>query len=478
MIHFEAEMAYYDKHMKRESLRTVQHYLNELKDQLMHFEQYEEVCHVYLLKMTHYYWAGQTLRALQLYLQNRPFIEQYATNEEHVALRYASCLLLDTLGFYQNNMDAMLELKEEAEKLQLHDVKLDTLNNLGYYCELAQNFEEAKRYYEACIAFYHEQPAIQKSISHFLALLNIAHVYLKEQNAEMAQYYLAQYEEANIPDLFMTELIYRARQVRLHVVIGDFARAAEEAERYLAFDLEQTEYHLVLGHLQFIASMYAEMNEEAKQIDVLERALRYADKLNGQAVRQYSISLVQAMQQHEQLHELKYDALTGALTRKSFEQYVKPLLAMRPQLLKVFLLIDVDYFKQVNDQHGHVVGDAFLKDIATRAISYTNEQLPRKVLCGRYGGDEFYVFFEAASTTQAEHIVRHFHATITQEPFMYDKLKLRMSVTIGATYSLSTTHTFNDWFEEADKLLYAAKKRQRGICYVQRWGNDCHNMYY
>lgn len=180
----------------------------------------------------------------------------------------------------------------------------------------------------------------------------------------------------------------------------------------------------------------------------------------------------------EQLHELKYDALTGALTRKSFEQYVKPLLAMRPQLLKVFLLIDVDYFKQVNDQHGHVVGDAFLKDIATRAISYTNEQLPRKVLCGRYGGDEFYVFFEAASITQAEHIVRHFHATITQEPFIYDELKLRMSVTIGATYSLSTTHTFNDWFEEADKLLYAAKKRQRGICYVQRWGNDCHNMYY
>lgn len=463
MINYDKEMAYYNAHIKGKELHIVQRHLNDLKDRLMKMEQYEEVCDVYLLKMTHYYWHGQTLRALQLYLQNRSFIEQYATKKELVALRYAACLLLDTLGFYQNNIQTMHELYDEACKLQLHNVQLDTLNNLGYYYELAEQFDEAKHYYTKCIEHYEQLVQAERSISYYLSLLNIAHVYLKEQNAEAASMYLHKYEQLMSDDLLFTNLIYSARRVRLHIVKGELREAANEAAHYLSFNLEEIEYHLVLGHLQLIASLYSQLEQYDDQIAVLERSLRYANKLKGQAIQQYSISLVQAIQQTDLLEELKHDVLTGAFTRASFEQQVTPLLALRPNRTKVFVMLDVDYFKEVNDTYGHIIGDELLKTISERARSYTHPALRHQLTFGRYGGDEFYVFFEATHDNEAVAIVHDFHRALTLKPFVMEQTDIHISVTAGALYGKSMDMNYVQWLAGADRVLYEAKEQQRGI---------------
>lgn len=106
----------------------------------------------------------------------------------------------------------------------------------------------------------------------------------------------------------------------------------------------------------------------------------------------------------ERLHELAVkDSLTGILNRRAFFEYAERYIAdlNRHAVTMAVCLIDIDHFKQVNDNHGHAVGDQILSRFADLARSFIRET----DLFGRYGGEEFAFIFRNSTKEQAAEII-------------------------------------------------------------------------
>ena len=118
------------------------------------------------------------------------------------------------------------------------------------------------------------------------------------------------------------------------------------------------------------------------------------------------------------------------------------------------LFVDLDNFKQVNDSHGHLVGDRVLREAA--------RQLSNCVRAGdhivRYGGDEFVVLVERVTGGQdIEPVVARIHAAL-QKPIALPDGEVVLTVSVGVAQATSAHHTPEDLIAEADRAMYASKR--------------------
>lgn len=171
---------------------------------------------------------------------------------------------------------------------------------------------------------------------------------------------------------------------------------------------------------------------------------------------------------HVQLKELaSRDALTGLFNRRTFQEHTEWLLtnsARRRESVSL-LLIDLDYFKRINDEFGHAEGDRVLVALsATLQSTCRQNDLP-----ARYGGEEFAVVLpdtdEAGSLVVAENLRVAFQAM--------PGLKLPVTASIGiVTYKAhpdkkANPRLFADLLGQADRALYVAKNRGRNqVCHA------------
>jgi diguanylate cyclase len=160
--------------------------------------------------------------------------------------------------------------------------------------------------------------------------------------------------------------------------------------------------------------------------------------------------------QLDQLHRI--DALTGLDGRRHWQQQADALLRQRhaegtPATL---LMVDIDRFKQINDQYGHASGDDVLRLVA----SSLRRRLAGHDSAGRFGGDEFAIVLRGvdrdAALVVAEGMRRDIEATaLSHLP------GLRCSVSIGIAPACIAHASVRDWVEAADGALYAAKRAGR-----------------
>lgn len=128
------------------------------------------------------------------------------------------------------------------------------------------------------------------------------------------------------------------------------------------------------------------------------------------------------------------------------------------------LMLDVDYFKSINDQHGHSGGDAVLRQVAECLL---NNVRPTDFVF-RYGGEEFLVLLVEADVEQAMAIAERIRAEIAERAFrLPDHSQVRMTASLGiATFDGHPDYRF--LVEIADKALYEAKKLGRNRVVVGR----------
>lgn len=150
------------------------------------------------------------------------------------------------------------------------------------------------------------------------------------------------------------------------------------------------------------------------------------------------------------------DSLTQLKNRGYGEQMI--IEALKHQKDGMFCLLDIDNFKQINDQYGHAIGDQVLKDVATTLTNVFNEQ----DIIMRLGGDEFALFTSLHTAGKsAELIVDKFYEEIKKLQMSNDDLP-SVTISMGIVFSDNTTHDFDTLYRNADTAMYQAKRAGKG----------------
>lgn len=166
-----------------------------------------------------------------------------------------------------------------------------------------------------------------------------------------------------------------------------------------------------------------------------------------------------ARQQKRQIAALaRVDALSGLLNRGHWEELALHQVHRfrRSGLPAALLMLDIDHFKEVNDRHGHHLGD-----VAIRKLGGTIGSCIREADCaGRYGGDEFAIVLPEVDQAEAMRVAQRIVDRVRAIELPCSP-PLQLSVSIGVATLDAATADLEGWLNRADLALYAAKNGGR-----------------
>ena len=158
--------------------------------------------------------------------------------------------------------------------------------------------------------------------------------------------------------------------------------------------------------------------------------------------------------------EASRDSLTGILNRSKLTMEVGNLISkMQKEDSLAVLMIDVDYFKKINDTYGHIIGDEVLKIFS----KICQENLRHKDILGRYGGDEFIAVLPYTQIEEALLIAKRIRISVATKELEFDaEACLQLTTSIGvAARKKAELLDLSSLIKQADKALYRAKAAGR-----------------
>jgi len=161
-----------------------------------------------------------------------------------------------------------------------------------------------------------------------------------------------------------------------------------------------------------------------------------------------------------ELRELSItDSLTKVYNRRHFFEAAQTLIyiAKRDESDISFLMIDLDYFKNVNDTYGHQIGDYILIKLAKEIQEITRSS----DVFARIGGEEFALLLHATSREAAKIIAEKIRTTIEMIDFSKNYISMNVTVSVGVSTLSESITTLEELYQEADKKLYIAKELGR-----------------
>ena len=153
------------------------------------------------------------------------------------------------------------------------------------------------------------------------------------------------------------------------------------------------------------------------------------------------------------------DPLTNLYNRRFLNEFMERELALarRNQKPLAVVMLDLDHFKQLNDQYGHQTGDKVIELVAKHLL----RQSRRTDILFRYGGEEFLVILPNTSATQAKHLAENWRVHVEQAQVFAKHQAISITVSAGiAVYPEHGTTAFN-LIQAADEALYQAKAAGR-----------------
>jgi diguanylate cyclase (GGDEF)-like protein len=257
------------------------------------------------------------------------------------------------------------------------------------------------------------------------------------------------------------------------------AKIGLSREFQLSSDAIDELLNAVSGDVTEAASAFGvRVRRQPSQVEILEDANRALTALNlsyeeltgrlERALREKEELATELQKANQRLQELVfYDPLTGLANRRRLEEtFLAELARMRgtPSFLSL-LVLDLDHFKMVNDQHGHVTGDAVLKAVAVAIQRGTRAtDIP-----ARFGGEEMTVLMPATSEEDARRVADRLRRSVEAIEVQGPKGRVAVTVSIGGTTLRGTSlvgstdgpRRMRQIIEEADQALYTAKRAGR-----------------
>lgn len=163
---------------------------------------------------------------------------------------------------------------------------------------------------------------------------------------------------------------------------------------------------------------------------------------------------------NQQLEELnRRDGLTNLFNRVYWEQalakhFERMACTDQPCTL---VMLDIDRFKSINDNHGHHIGDEVIRNLATTLAKTVRS----KDICGRYGGEEFTVLLPDTDSSQAMFFAERIRKKAAQSVVMHDGQPVTFTISLGICTFHPRFNSHVDWLNCADEALYRAKRLGR-----------------
>lgn len=213
---------------------------------------------------------------------------------------------------------------------------------------------------------------------------------------------------------------------------------------------EEKIFHLVVG-------------EEAKYVSVNVKDIQNEEEKVGLLIKLEDVT------EHELLRRrliemASTDELSGLNNRRSFRENAEEAFkrALRYHEHVAVLMMDIDYFKNINDTYGHLAGDAVIRDFSVML----SDAFRGTDIVGRMGGEEFAVVMLNTDAIEACKKAEHFRQTLERKNIVFGQLQARITVSIGVAEFSVGTPDLDVLLNHADRALYEAKRKGRNCVVV------------
>ncbi|GAC21905.1 bifunctional diguanylate cyclase/phosphodiesterase [Paraglaciecola arctica] len=240
------------------------------------------------------------------------------------------------------------------------------------------------------------------------------------------------------------------------IVVQSYKNSKQYTLKDLEF-LRFVSHHIAVALTRKQASdaMQAYNQRLAEEVKLRTQELNSTNKFLQKQIEERKLAQLQLE------YDTQHDSLTGLANRVLFNSRLELAIASKQRYNAnnfAVIFIDLDRFKQINDTLGHLAGDAFLKEVASRI----NSCIRGHDLLARLGGDEFVVLFDNFETaTDIEEISARIIESIAK-PFKIENKEMYSGASIGITYLENAYVKADEVLRDADAAMYQAKAMGRG----------------
>ncbi len=227
------------------------------------------------------------------------------------------------------------------------------------------------------------------------------------------------------------------------------ARAINENDTFIKVECNDGKLFLIiaspikLGEADYVVEMLKDITETGAITILKEKGIKETNNIIAE-LNEKSVT----------------DELTGIYNRRYINERLPADIytAIRKQKKLSLIMLDIDHFKEINDTHGHIVGDTVIKELCKIMDSKIRKNYD---WIARYGGDEFLIVLMDANQEETYKISEKIRLTLANKPIKHNSLTIRVTVSAG-NYTLEPEiKNYHEVLQAVDRTLYQAKKNGR-----------------
>lgn len=455
------------------------HYQQAITIMQQFLEESDEACNPYGALVAHfsiascYYCLGQIEQAFDSIIHYERLCEEYGEQHEEFNLWYLKSLIYEQEMHFEKAQNAATECIRLAQALQLTKEIIDCHVMISRLFIHLEQFTEVIQHAELALNLadlhHYEDLFLDCQINCYLAL-----AYSKTNERQKA---LTIFESLSHNPFIQNK--QRERGIYLYTKV-------------LLQSLEKQEVHQILSEAEQIAVSTIDFTMQKfiswqsailyEQQNNFEQAYKYMKKFGEQTKQIQYHQLNSQINQLDKQHKLtsierraNIDRLSGTFTRFYLESICDQwLMDARQTKEKICCIVfDVDDFKLINDNYGHLVGDEVIKSIG-KACRHTVTEID--TLIGRYGGDEFVIILKNFTQEQLKQKADDLFRALCDRPIRVDEHSLQLTISMGMVCNHSIiARKFTQLFRVADQALYMAKQQGKNQI-VSLSNNNCSTL--